>query len=227
MATGANEAQEGPPLDLDRIFDAFERHGVSYLLVGGLGAQRHGAKRKTYDLDCVVRQDGKNLGKVAAALRELGARLRVAGMSDEEARQLPVLIDARTLEGNKTWRTDAGDIDTMAEIPKRTGGKAGYDELVGRALVVEVGQNRVVVAALDDIISSKERIKRPKDLEALPELYELRDGLKASGARRPSAGIVARGPSAGPGRGQDEPPKHPLGPAGRTAGPGPDAQLGR
>ena len=39
----------------------------------------------------------------------LGARLRVGGMSDEESRRLPFLLDAQTLAsfGNSTWITDA------------------------------------------------------------------------------------------------------------------------
>jgi hypothetical protein len=40
---------------------------------------------------------GENLERLAGALRELGARLRVAGMTDEEARQLPVVLDGPTL----------------------------------------------------------------------------------------------------------------------------------
>lgn len=35
-----------------------------------------------------------NHERLANALRELGARLRVAGLTDDEARQLPVIIDA-------------------------------------------------------------------------------------------------------------------------------------
>lgn len=108
-------------------------------------------------------------------------------MPDEEARLLPVRIEGRTLEGNTTWRTDAGDIDIMAEIPRRESGKVGYDELAGRALVVEVSGRRVRVAALDDIISSKERANRPKDHEALPELYALRDRQNSAGRRRDEA----------------------------------------
>ncbi len=58
----------------------------------------HGAQRRTADVDCVPNTPKENLDRLAAALRELKARLRVEGMSDDEARRLPVVVDAATLE---------------------------------------------------------------------------------------------------------------------------------
>lgn len=62
-----------------------------------------GAERMTQDVDCVIKRGSDNLGRVVAALRELGARLRVNGMSDEEAKALPVQLDVRTLEQLTTF----------------------------------------------------------------------------------------------------------------------------
>ena len=179
-----------------RLLEALDRHGAQYIVVGGAGARGHGATRDTVDLDCVVRQDRENLDNVAAALRDLGAFLRVGGMSDEEARRLPVQVDARTLEGFTTWRTLAGDVDIIADIPRREGGRIGYEELARHALVVNVKDygRRLVIAALDDIIASKEGADRPKDREALPELYALRDRQLGATGTAPEAG----GPPSGP-----------------------------
>ena len=102
---------DGPPHDLGRLVEVLDRHRVDYLLlVGGVAALAYGAKRPTEDADCVVGRERSNLDRLAAALRELDARLRVAGLSDEEARRLPVQIDAAALEsaGMTTWMTDAG-----------------------------------------------------------------------------------------------------------------------
>lgn len=53
--------------------------------------------------------------------------------------------------------------------------EGGYDELAPRALRRRVGnvQVQVRVAALADVIRSKESTGRRKDQEALPELYQL------------------------------------------------------
>src|SRR5271157_2826715 len=88
---------DGAPLDLGRLIGAFDRHGVKYLLCGGAAATAYGAERSTEDADCVVAREQVNLDRLAAAIRELNARLRVAGMTDEEAKLLPVQIDGATL----------------------------------------------------------------------------------------------------------------------------------
>lgn len=111
-------------------------------------------------------------------MRELNAYLRVEGLSDEESRALPTQIDAESLGRMdiSTWRTDAGDLDVLTGIPTRDGGRAFYDQLLPRAEHVFVAGVKVLVAALTDIIDSKEWADRPKDREALDELRALRDG---------------------------------------------------
>ena len=94
---------------------------IEYVIVGGFGSQIHGAHRQTYDVDLVPKTTTENAGRLAAALREPNARLRVAGMTDEEARQLPVVVDAATIDafGSTTWSTDAGPLD--GGVPGSTG----------------------------------------------------------------------------------------------------------
>ena len=70
-------AADAAPFDLERILCALQRHGVEYVLVGGLVARAHGAERPTEDVDFVPRSSEDNLNRLATALRELGARLRV------------------------------------------------------------------------------------------------------------------------------------------------------
>ncbi len=137
----------------------------------------------TADADTVVRRTTANLKATAAALRELHAYLLVDGLSDEEARSLPVQIDALTLSRMEisTWCTDAGDLDVLVEIPSADGARLSYEDLLPRAVVATYGPDGVVVhiAALDDIIASKQSANRPKDREALPELCALRDSQRA------------------------------------------------
>lgn len=96
-------------------------------------------------------------------------------MSDEEARALPVQLDGETLQrwGNSTWVTDAGAFDVLGTMETTPGRRLSYDDLAPRAIVGVVSGVRVRVAALDDIIASKETAGRAKDREALPELRRL------------------------------------------------------
>lgn len=168
---------EEPPLDIDRLIETLNRHEVTFVLVGGVSAVAHGATRPTRDLDCVVERGQKNLTRLAAAMRELNARLRVEGLSDEDAKTLPTVIDAQMFGAMEisTWRTDAGDLDVLAEIPDRTGRRLRYEALLERSTVTQLSGRTVCIASLDDIIASKEWANRPKDHDALPELRRLRD----------------------------------------------------
>jgi hypothetical protein len=171
----SDQGAEAPPLDVKRIVTALDRHGVQYLLIGGLAASLYGAQRVTQDIDVLARADGENLERLAAALLELGAFLRVGGLSDAEARALPVLVDGRTLAATdvSTWRTDAGDVDVLATIRGVGGERRQFGDLVGRSNETVVTGVVVRVAALQDIVESKRFAGRDKDLEALPELERL------------------------------------------------------
>jgi hypothetical protein len=116
-------------------------------------------------------------------MRELNARLRVAGLTDAESRQLPTRVDATSLHQMElsTWRTDAGDFDVLADLPDRTGRHRRYEELAPRSVTMDAGGLSIRVAALDDVIASKEWADRPKDHEALPELRTLNEALTEKG----------------------------------------------
>ncbi len=82
---------DGPALDIRRIIESRDRHGVEYLLVGGMAARFYGAARTTKDVDLVPNSHAENLDRLAMTLRDLGAFLRVGGLSDEDAQALPVV----------------------------------------------------------------------------------------------------------------------------------------
>lgn len=168
---------DGPDHDLGRVVAALERLGVDYLLIGGVPATGYGATRLTEDTDCVVRRSRANLEKPAAALKELNARLRAAGMTDDEAKALPVRIDPTTLDraGMSTWMTDAGPFDVLAGLEASDGRLKPYEELAERSTVLHGDGFVIRAASLDDIIEAKERANRPKDREGLPELRAIRD----------------------------------------------------
>lgn len=176
---------DGPPLDLGRLVAALDCHGVDYLLCGGAAATAYGAERPTNDADCVVRRDRANLDRLSSAMRELNARLRVAGMTDDEARLLPVQIDGLTLADLSitTWTTDAGPFDVLAGLEAPDGRLVPYEELAERATLLQGDGFVIHAAGLDDIIRAKERADRPKDREALPELRAIRDARNAGEGR--------------------------------------------
>jgi len=167
----------GPPHDLARLIEVLDRHSVDYLLAGGAAARAYGAERLTEDADCVVRRERPHLDRLASAMRELNARLRVSGMSNDDARQLPVQLDGNMLASAdiSTWMTDAGGFDVLPGLIGADGLLVPYEDLARRQTIIRGAGFTIRAAALEDIITAKKRAGRPKDHDALPELRALRD----------------------------------------------------
>jgi hypothetical protein len=165
---------DAPRLDQGQLLRTLSDHHVEFVLVGGAGANAHGAERLTTDLDIVARWTTENLTRMARALTDLSARLKVPGLEPIEAP-----LDARMLARMElsTWRTSAGDFDVISQLPHGKRAYVDYDTLLGRAHQVTLYGVPVQVASLDDIITSKETVNRPPDRAALPELYHLRAKL--------------------------------------------------
>ncbi len=153
----------------EEVIRLLGRHGVRYVLIGGLAAVTHGSALVTVDIDICHARDRANLHRLAAALREVHAELRGAEPG------LPFRLDARTLERGDafTLTTDLGAIDLLA-TPAGTG---GYADLARTAEVLELFGHEVLVASIEDLIRMKRAAGRPKDLLAVEELAALRDEI--------------------------------------------------
>jgi hypothetical protein len=160
------------PLDAERILDALARHGVDYVIVGGLAVQTHGHVRTTVDIDVVPNPDPSNRSRLADALNALDAQTLNPGSEEIE-------IDAMTLPRASLWQfaTRHGAIDVLHDAP----GAPPYDELRARALVIRLGDLELAVASLDDLISMKRASARPVDLEDLAALTEFSADDSAEG----------------------------------------------
>lgn len=159
------------PLDPACLFATLADHDVAYVLIGGLAAVIHGSTAMTNDADIVPDPEPANLERLASALRALDARLRVADTPEGVAfdPHPALLASMRTL--NLTTR--CGDLDVAANPD----GIDDLDALAERAVEFEITGQRVRVAALADIIRSKEAAGRPKDNATLPILRALEEEI--------------------------------------------------
>jgi len=150
-----------------RVVQVLNHHGVRYVLIEGLAATLHGSPLRTGDTDVCPDSRPDNLAKLAAALRDLAARIRTEGVDGG----IPFSCDAAFLSrvALLNLETDAGDLD-VSFSPSGTG---GYDDLVIQAARFDLDGVVVPVAALVDIIRSKRAANRPKDQASLPVLEAL------------------------------------------------------
>lgn len=158
------------PFDPARAFHVLNRHEVRYVVIGGLASELLGAAIGTNDIDVCYDRTAENMERLAAALQELNAALRVAGVDED----LPFLLDDRTIAAGDsfTFSTDAGDLDVLG-TPSGTG---GFRDLDADAASYDLGEGLIVrVVSLDDLIRMKEAAGRPKDEAHLHVLAALKE----------------------------------------------------
>jgi len=156
--------------DPGSIIEALAEHRVRYVLIGALAARLYGFPRVTADADMTPQTTDANLDRLAKALRSLDARIYTESIPEG----LVFDCSAAMLRRASTWNlvTSAGRMH-IAFQPSGTG---GFDDLHANASRFEVYGRRIEVAALEDILRSKEAADRPKDRQ---DALLIREMLKA------------------------------------------------
>ena len=137
-----------------------------FIVVGGVAGVIHGSARLTFDVDVVYRRTQENIVRLAAALAPHGPYLRGAPPG------LPFRWDPETIRRglNFTLSTNLGPLDVLGEV---TGGGT-YEQLILQADQTEMAGGSCLVVNLDTLIQIKKAAGRPKDLEAIAELEQIR-----------------------------------------------------
>lgn len=156
--------------DIRRLLEPLVRHGVDFVLIGGMAGIARGSNYPSYDLDVAYARGKANAKRLVSALEEIEVRLRGAPAD------VPFQLDERTIENgaNFTFVTPFGDFDVLADVS----GIRSYDELVAAAEEKEVFGLPVRIASLDHLISMKRVANRPKDRNMLEEYIVLADELR-------------------------------------------------
>jgi hypothetical protein len=169
------------PREILRVLSA---HRVKYVVIGNLGGALYGSPIVTTDADICPAREKQNLDALAAALNEMGARIRTADVPDG----LPFACDAAFLSQMKmvNLTTRFGDVDLSFE-PSGTG---GYEDLAPRAIQIELRDGvSASIASLEDIIRSKQAANRERDRLALPTLRLLLEAIREQGDSRKKNGV--------------------------------------
>lgn len=132
--------------DQSHLLRALLRNGVEFVIVGGVAAQLRGWAGATADLDIAVASDESNAERINRSLAEVGL-----------------------------MKTDVGGLGTSfdtkygrLEIVRRANGIGMYDDWMRNASKMKFNHLTIMVAAMDDIVRSKESSNREKDRAVLP-----------------------------------------------------------
>lgn len=142
-----SELTEGQAL----LLRALARHGVQFVVIGGVAAQFHGWRNATLDLDIAVSKEESNVERLNAALESVGILSRQVGAF------------------GTAFKTPYGRL----EVVSRAHAIGQYADWARRAREHEFEDGVVlVVAAPDDILSSKKAAGRDKDLAVLAQMRQ-------------------------------------------------------
>lgn len=153
-------------------------HDVKVVLIGGLAMVAHGSAYITKDIDLCYGRSKENLEALTLALAPLHPTLRGAPPD------LPFRLDVPTLAAglNFTLSTDLGALDLLGEVT----GIGGYELALAQSDERHLGPLTVRVLSVDGLIVNKRAAGRPKDLNHVLELVELKKLLDAEDEdRRP------------------------------------------
>lgn len=139
-------------LRLEQVFNALNKTGVDYLLVGGLASVLYGVPRTTVDIDIIVRPNKNHILKAIEALESLGLVsdtkspeeiLGQGGVSFSNERQVDMITDLKGIDFNTAW-------DNREQVE--------YEEIT------------VQVISKKELITALKAVGRQKDLQDLKDL---------------------------------------------------------
>ena len=152
---------------LKRLLD----HDVDFVLAGGLACVVHGSPLVTQDVDVCVFFDDLQIAKLREALKDLDPRFRM------NPNFKPSFLDhpKRSNELKNIYlETSLGSLDMMTELQPI----GDFQAVSRRAVTIRLYGHDCKVVSLEDLISIKEIMSRPKDKEALLHLREILKKIK-------------------------------------------------
>jgi len=153
--------------DFNALLRLLSGNDVEFIIVGGAAATAHGSARLTLDLDIVYRRSTENITRLVDALKPIKPYLRGAPPG------LPFDWSVQTIQKglNFTLVTTLGALDLLGEIV----GGGGYEQLRPDTIEVEIADVNCLCLNLERLIAVKRAAGRPKDLEVVAELQQIKD----------------------------------------------------
>jgi hypothetical protein len=153
------------------VFDALNRAGVRYVVVGGVAVVLHGHPRLTADLDLVVDLSPCEARKAIEALLGLGLRTRLPvdplDFADAKVRGAWIREKAMRVFPLEDPANPLRQVDLFVEY------LVDFEALWRQSVVFDLGSTKVRVASIADLMRLKRLSGRPVDRSDIEELEKL------------------------------------------------------
>jgi predicted nucleotidyltransferase len=144
-------------MDIERLLRSLNARNVHYVVIGATAFPIHGYARATLDVDFFIDAERGNAERVREALAEFG--YDVADLTVDDLLSKKILIRQYRLQ-----------TDIHPSVKGAT-----FDQVWENRVPGVIGETPTVFASLDDLIAMKRGAGRPKDLEDLRVLLELKE----------------------------------------------------
>ncbi|WP_264511600.1 nucleotidyltransferase [Flavobacterium sp. N1719] len=148
--------------NIDQFIASAQRNGVRMLMVGGGAVNFHGYQRHSADVDFWIETTTENFKRLIAVFQELGYEIDA--------------FPQDVLEGNQNISVKFSPEDLDLELITRFSVNKSFDEAYESSELVVVNENEFLqwnVLSLDDLITSKLKAARPKDLLDVQQLRQI------------------------------------------------------
>lgn len=148
--------------DVNQFIELTTKHGVRMLLVGGGAVNFHGYQRHSADVDFWIDTTDVNFKKLLAVFKEMGYQLN----------DFPE--DVKNSVQNISIKFSPLDFDI--ELITRFSLNKTFKEAYASSETVEINKNKLAkinILTISDLIESKNRAGRPKDLLDVQQLREI------------------------------------------------------
>ena len=137
--------------DQEALLRILTKHNVKMVVLGGVGAQLHGWKSATIDLDIAIDKSDENVSRLNRALVEMGAEEPKYG------------------QFGTSYETEYGRL----ELVRKADGIGEYEDWLRNASEKKVNEGlTLLVADPDDILTSKRAAGPDKDFAVLDQMRE-------------------------------------------------------
>ncbi len=158
----------------EEVLKAFQKEKVKYVLVGGFAVNLLGSMRSTADLDILVEMSDSNLERIVKILKKQGYAVKQPvdpiRIADKKTRE--DWIKNKHMKAFNFYKEDElKEIDIIIESP------ISFDEAKKRPIIIKVGNLRLPVISIDNLIRMKKNTGRTIDKLDIEELNRIK-GLR-------------------------------------------------
>lgn len=158
--------------NLKELLERLLKNKIDFVLVGGFASVLHGSTLVTQDLDICVAITDEEIKKLRLTLADLNPIHR---MNPSFA---PSFLDhPKETEQLKNiyLKTDLGILDIMSDLPP----VGNFDRIKSQSIEIELYGYKCRVISIEDLITIKQAMTRPKDKETLKILKNIKDLQKS------------------------------------------------